>query len=327
MFRARRFGDFIEAEVDWVTYRRSLFADDGSDDGGGGAAAATGGDADDAGEKGADDDAGAKAAADGDDRAKSNGKDDAPDWREPLNTAERKYADQFASPADAARKSFEQRKLLSTALVQPGADTSDEDRAAYWAKLGRPAEAGAYEIAAPDDLPDHLKPGEADEDRMTRFRDAMFNVNAPSDVVSEVMAFHYAELAEAATAAEKDLLAFNEKGDGELRQEWKGEFDANIEYGKRAWAKMPEGLRDRLDRLGIDADPDFKRWMATYGRTVGEDGMIDGGLPEDRKESLEAKLSELEGLPTIQRWEPKVDKQIQDIRKQLWPGDFTRHTA
>jgi len=58
---------------------------------------------------------------------------------------------------------------------------------------------------------------------------------------------------------------------------------------------------------------------------MGEDGMTDSGLPEDRKETLETRLKSLEGSPN--RWDKEVNDEITEIRKQLWPGNFNRHVA
>ena len=306
-----------------------LFAEgDGDAGGGGGGDAGDGGSGDGDAGKGGEGDKGSQARAEADKGGDDDGKaKPVADWRDPLKDDAdlHKFAERFPSPSDAVRAASDMRKKLSTALVQPTDDTSDEDRAAYHTKLGRPADAEGYDLAVPDDLPDHLKPTEADDATLTRFRDAMFAVNASADVAKAAVAFHYAELARSADTADTALDAYNVKADAQLKTEWGGDFDANIELGKRAFKTLPEGLQGRLVTIGFDADPEMKRFMATMGRNLGEDGMLDGGMPTNERSTLEGKLKDLEGSPN--RWDKAVDTQITDLRKQLWPGQFNRNVA
>ncbi len=244
------------------------------------------------------------------------------DWRDPLEGDLRTYADRFPSPSDAVKAAYDGRQKLSTALVQPGDDTSDEDRNAYYTKLGRPEAAEGYDLAAPENLPDHMKP---DEGRMKAFGEAMFGVNAPAGSVKAAMDWYYKDMAEQADAAETALNDYNEKGDGQLKTKWGSDFDQNVEFGKRAWKTLPEGVRGRLEAMAFDGDPELKEFMSTLGRNMGEDGMMDSGMATDQRETLEEKLTALEG--SANRWDPKVGEQIDQIRKQLWPGNFGRQTA
>ena len=160
---------------------------------------------------------------------------------------------------------------------------------------------------------------------MVRFRKIMHDAHAPAEVVNAAVKFHFEELVTSATTAETKLLDYNDKGDKLLKNEWGADFDKNVEFAKRGWGTLPEGARLRLDAMGFDADPELKRFFATLGRNMGEDGMIDSGLPEDRKATLEARLAELEGSKN--RWDQPVNAEIEGIRKQLWPGNFNRHVA
>ncbi len=245
------------------------------------------------------------------------------DWRDNLEGDERKFADRFPSPTDAVKFGFDARKKLSAALVQPADDASDEDRNEYHAKLGRPENAEGYAIAAPEDFPEHLTP--PDEASMKRFTESMFAANAPAEVVKAASDWYYGEMVTGAADAETALNDYNAKGDAQLEKEWGTDFDKNIELGKRAFQTMPEALRGRLETMGFDADPEFKRYMATLGRNIGEDGMIDDGITTDKRDSLETKLKELEGSPN--RWDKSVDAEITAIRSQLWPGNFQRNVA
>ncbi len=248
--------------------------------------------------------------------------DPAPDWRDSLEGDQRKFADRFPSPTDAVKFGYDARQKLSKALVQPDDDASDEDRNAYYAKLGRPENAEGYAISAPDDFPEHLPA--VDEASMKRFSDAMFDANAPAGVVEAATKWYYGEMVTSAEAAETALNDYNTKGDAELAKEWGADFDQNIKLGQRAFATMPEALRGRLETMGFDADPEFKRFMATLGRSLGEDGMIDGGMPTDKRGGLEARLNELYKKPDI--WEKETRAEIDAITKQLNPGTFQRIT-
>ncbi len=313
-------------------YRRALFAEGDGDAGAGGSDADAGDGSDgDAGD--GDGDKGTQANADGDkdgdkaaDKARNNdGTFKGKDWREHLEGDERKFADRFPSPTDAVKFAYDSRKKLSAALIQPGDDASDEELADYYGKLGRPEEASGYDIAAPDDLADHLKLDDAGKDRMVQFADTMFKANAPAPVVKAALDWYWTDVLAQSEANEAALDDHNEKGDAQLKTEWGSDFDTNIELGKRAFKTMPEGLQARLNAMGFDGDPEMKRFMATLGRNLGEDGMLDGGLLDTQRDGLEAQLKELEGSPN--RWDKDVDAKITALRDQLFPGTFQRHVA
>lgn len=62
----------------------------------------------------------------------------------------------FKGPQDLAKTAYEQQKLLGNSIRIPGENATDEERAAYLDKLGRPKEAKDYTFAPPKELPDGL---------------------------------------------------------------------------------------------------------------------------------------------------------------------------
>jgi hypothetical protein len=62
----------------------------------------------------------------------------------------------FKGGKDIAKTAFEQQKLLGSSVRIPGEKATEEERAAFLDKLGRPKEAKDYSFEPPKDLPEDL---------------------------------------------------------------------------------------------------------------------------------------------------------------------------
>lgn len=79
----------------------------------------------------------------------------------------------FKGPKDIAKSAFEQQKLLGNSIRIPGEKATEEERAAFLDKLGRPKEAKGYTFEAPKDLPEDLP---YDGERADEFRGVAHNL-------------------------------------------------------------------------------------------------------------------------------------------------------
>lgn len=70
-------------------------------------------------------------------------------------------------PAAIAKAAYEQEKMLGNRIAIPGDDATDEERNAFYAKLGRPETPEGYELKVPENLPENLP---YDGERADRFK-------------------------------------------------------------------------------------------------------------------------------------------------------------
>jgi len=85
----------------------------------------------------------------------------------PEDTREWLKKREISDPKAAAKLAHDQAKLLGNAIRVPGKNATEEERAEFLNKLGRPAEANGYEFTVPKDLPEEVP---YDAERATEFK-------------------------------------------------------------------------------------------------------------------------------------------------------------
>jgi len=243
-----------------------------------------------------DDDAG-NGDDDGDSNDDGDSGDDAggDDWRSSIEDSKaRKHAEQFASPADAAKSAYDMRAKLSNAVNIPGKDASDEDRAAFNEKMGVPKESKDYEFALPEGT-------ELTDEQKTEFDElkVMFHKHNMS---ADQAAGFFADLNERSIAntetSEKAIEEGVKTAEADLRKEWgddyttnKNHFDRAIKtFGGDEFAHMMENVEVNGVKLGNT--PAMMRAWASVGRKIDESTM-DLTLSEVGKADLDTKIDEL----------------------------------
>lgn len=207
------------------------------------------------------------------------------DWRAGItDTSHQEFARRFTSPADLAKTAFEFRQKLSTALVVPGEDATDEQKASFRKGLGVPDTADGYDYTMPEDTPEVMKVG-AEENRK-KFFELMHGLNAPQAVVHATLT-HFHGLASGAIVAEdKALSTERQKQEDALKKEWGTDFDANKATSDKAIKAFgSEELAALVERVEIDGvklgnHPAMLNAFANIGRKMGEDVLHSPMSPE-----------------------------------------------
>lgn len=216
------------------------------------------------------------------------------DWRAGIQDQKvREWATQrFASAADAALMAYDARRKLSNAIIVPGKDATDEERAAYLKRIGVPE--GDYSWQMPDgrQATDQDKLFQAEAGKV--FKD----LNISADQAKGLNAFWNAlekQSGEHAAKERDDHLAAQEAA---LRKEWGGDFDVNANIASQAWGRF--GGTEDVENLKLEGGgrlgdhPALMKMFARIGRETSESPGIVGMSDTDVK-SLAEKHRELTG--------------------------------
>ncbi|XPV77734.1 MAG: hypothetical protein ACNI27_07385 [Desulfovibrio sp.] len=195
-----------------------------------------------------------------------------------------------------------------------GENPTDEERAAYFAALGRPETAEAYEL----NLPEGMDPKAG---MLPQMSEAMHGLGLNNEQASGVMNF---------------LLEANNKGNelaaqqykervtadaAALEKEWGSSYGQNLALGERALSTIatPEEIDALLQQGALD-DPLVARLLYKTAAALGEDTLIEnkggngGGAPS--RSELEAMLQDPRYANPDKR-DPAFVKRVEDGFKAL----------
>lgn len=179
----------------------------------------------------------------------------------------------WKSPADLLSAYASLEKDAKGRIAIPGDGATDEDRAAFYAALGRPATAKEYGLAKPEGMPD----AEWDGERMGRFGDAAHALGLSAAQAKGIIDWLAKDTNEQIAAFEADLparqAAHQAKVTEGLQKAFGAEAPAARERAKRAYATY---VTDDAAKAGIDAlsekvgELEVIKMFAAIGRDIGE---------------------------------------------------------
>lgn len=179
-----------------------------------------------------------------------------------------------------AKKAYEQEKLIGGAVKLPGKDATDEERAAFFNKLGRPEKEDGYELTVPKELPEDLP---YDGERAKSFKSIAHKLGLSAEQAKGVhdwaVANAVTDHTAAKTAGDEQALATAKAETDKLVKEFgplDGDtFKAQAEFADRVLTQTPGGLEviEEFKRIGligsgegkiVQSAPTFK-WLANLG--------------------------------------------------------------
>jgi hypothetical protein len=236
-------------------------------------------------------------------------------WRESVAPEYRKIAEKFVTPADVVRSYAELERKLGSAVHVPGEQADEAERARFYERIGRPKRVEDYAIDVPVGLPDSLQPDEAGEGRQRRFLEHAHRAGLTRNQAQAAINWYYGELANEHTRNSRARGESFAEAETSLRSEWGGDYDRNVEYGRRAMAQF--GNVDAVDRMEETlGTSQVLRMMARIGRALGEAGTVNGGA-RAKSGDLKKELDTL--IRSEDYWSNRhTQKRVREIHDEMY---------
>lgn len=220
------------------------------------------------------------AASQAADAGTGNGTDvvvDKPTWNEqlPEDLRGNEAFHSHQTIGDFAKSYLDLQSEREGLLKVPGEDATDEDRNAFYSKMGRPEAPEGYELGQPEGWPENVPySAELEAD----FRTAAHE----GGMSSKDAATAYNWFTKSAVEAHKEEIqvekAAMDTAINELKDEWKGDtFKVNTELAHRAFGKYAgEGGNEFIENTMVEGialgnHPTFLKMFAEIGKTISDD--------------------------------------------------------
>jgi hypothetical protein len=155
----------------------------------------------------------------------------------------------------------------------PGENASPEELAAFWEKLGRPKEAGAYSFARDKDNAEIARMAYA----------ANLTEGQAAALFQQLKTFGTARIQEMRQAQTAELADTEQK----LKAEFGSRYPEKVEFLKRGLAAAGPQVGAALQNAGIAGNPDIVRAFIRYGELTAESGGARGGSADRQKSLME----------------------------------------
>jgi len=164
-----------------------------------------------------------------------------------------------------AKSYIELEGKLGRSIEVPGKDATDEERARYYTRIGRPSVPDDYDVTVSDtELAKRL--------RQTAFTTGMTREQLKAQ--SDAIAVYESEKEKLSAKTYTEAAA---KADRALREEFGAQYESRMGYARRGYeALFSEGLRKELAKSGLSNSPEFIRVMSDLGTQIKEASLIKG---------------------------------------------------
>lgn len=175
----------------------------------------------------------------------------------------------------------------------PGENATDEERAAFYAKLGRPESPDGYEIAKPEGWPEGIP---YDQSMETALRDFAHKEGISKGTAEKLWQWYGGLVKQGHEASTTAETAATNAALDKLKQDWPGDsFKVNTELAARAFKSFggddaAEFLeKTKIEGVPLGSHPVFLKLFAKIGKEIGDD-TVNAGSGDSRELSEEEKL-------------------------------------
>lgn len=208
----------------------------------------------------------------------------------------------FTDVSAVVKSAREGEKLIGSSIRVPGKDATQEERDAFFNKLGRPEKAEGYEYTPPKELPEGLP---YDGEKANAFKALSHKLGLTKDQSAALHDFYIGEQVQAfGSMGEAQKAAMQQRGEQQTELLVKefgpldgDKFRANAEVADKLFTQLPGGqdVLKELQTAGmigpnkeILSAPLFKAFAALGAALYTEDGVLRGkpdivGNPFDEK--------------------------------------------
>ncbi len=219
------------------------------------------------------------------------------DWREAITEEDsKKFAESSTDINHLVKRAMDMRQKLSTAIVKPGANATDDDVVAFNKAMGIPGTPEEYEFPSVPEMTDEIKASQAEWGK--RFHQLGISKEAAVALIEAVNKDGLEHNA-AVVAADK---VYAEKQTEALKAEWKGEdYDVNLKFANRAFEDLAnraglnvEALRqiETKDGRFLMDRPELVKMLAAVGREMAE-GTLGPAMTDSETESVQEAIADL----------------------------------
>lgn len=225
------------------------------------------------------------------------------DWRDQMAGGEEKYLKQLQrlnSPSDVFKSYRELQTKLSSqkpSIEKPGDDASEDQIKAYRESIGVPDSPEGYSLDFDDGtvIGDDIKP------QLDGYLKYAHDNNTPPEVVKSTISWFMNDV----QAQQEALKTANDEarinGIAELKSEWGGEFQGNMNAVHSLFTNAPEGTMDNLlnsagpDGLKFANNADNIRWLVSLAKQVNPTATLVPPGP-DQAASISTEIANIEKM-------------------------------
>lgn len=190
---------------------------------------------------------------------------------------------QFPSIGDASKALIGYKSSEGKTITIPGEDATEEQRQAFYGKIGRPETADKYTISKPTDLPEGIEYAPEIE---AVFKEFAYKNGWTDAQAKEAYSWYWGLVKNGYAAREQQTIQATEAAVNKLKDEWKGDaFKVNSELATRAFKKFGGDSEEvtkfiteaKVDGVTLGNHPTFLKVFAAIGKAISDSSLGDGG--------------------------------------------------
>lgn len=183
----------------------------------------------------------------------------------------------FSTIGDLAKSFLEREANAERTLLLPGEDASDEDRQAFYNRLGRPETPEGYEFEGLEERDEIGFTEEQEADYRAKAHELGLTVQQAKDLHAWQAARTKQALEDHRQAQEKAVQQKTEA----LRKEWGDSFAENVAKAKQAFSRLGgEDLTQFMKDAGAEREPALIKTFAEIYNVIGDDTFVNGAKDE-----------------------------------------------
>lgn len=214
-----------------------------------------------------------------------------PAWMSSLPDAykESETFSQFKEPSQAWERFDKLLEAEGRSVAIPGETATDEERAAFYNKLGRPEKIEGYELKKPEKLPEGVP---YSPEMITAFSNLAFEAGLSKAQAVKVHDWYYQSVVKGAEMQAKDDDKELSDSINSLKNEWKGDtYKTNEEIAIRGFKTFSKDIKDaellletaKVGSVKLGNHPAFLKLFHAIGKAIMDDSAhsgIDKGFTE-----------------------------------------------
>lgn len=204
------------------------------------------------------------------------------DWRSSV-PSELRYNDggvdalaKFESPGQVAKSYLELQKTMGNRVKLPDENSSDEERSAFYQKVGRPEKADGYTMP---------EGSEINAETIAPVMAAAHKAGVSNQAFGAIVAEYLNLESQISEQNQATINAETDAAEQQLKADWAGQYDANIEIIERVFRQNStdetrDVIKQKFNDAGLGRDPVVLNWLKDIGTSTLNDTIVKGEQPK-----------------------------------------------